>query len=439
MRNRFFYNNNQTQAKRVRKSLKQKWTKAVCIGTLSATMITGVPVIPPISAYTQEVCAAVSENAKIYKLSDPSLVTTKTITDFYGNKTEVSYIDIMITEDGTYTIMGSNKVAGKDIAVNISVGQGVKPNIVLDNLEVENTGLYQMDMAGAVGADSRETLFPFMDIEGTVNLYLKGNNTITMPQTMSNGTAKNVGTVFKLYGQLTIRQAAGESAASLTANNTKCLINADCYGWYEYSNGTFLMESGAVKASGASIYGVDRFFMTGGTISCDAVSTKTKSQYCFMGGEINAGFSIPNVRVGEMRGTSSFDSGKAVDDCGYEMVNMSVYGLPAEAKVSSINGCPVYFTETTEDGSLTAYFRKGSNVIEIDHTFYLYEYDWSTGMLYLVPDAELCNVQFVTGEGENETTYRNIKVKKGVAMAKLRRKGRLFQRLPFSIKILRLL
>lgn len=34
-------------------------------------------------------------------------------------------------------------------------------------------------------------------------------------------------------------------------------------------------------------------------------------------------------------------------------------------------------------------------------------------------DAELCNVQFVTGKGENETTYRNIKVKKGVAMAKL--------------------
>lgn len=419
MRNRFFYNNNQAQAKRVRKSLKQKWTKAVCIGTLSAAMITGVPVIPPISAYTQEVYAAVSENAKIYKLSDPSLVTTKTITDFYGNKTAVSYIDITITEDGTYTITGSNKVDGKDIDVHISVGKGVKANIVLDNLEVKNLGLYQMDMAGAVGADSRETLFPFMDIEGTVNLYLKGNNTITMPRTMSNGTAKNVGTVFKLYGQLTVRQAEGESAASLTANNTKCLINADCYGRYEYSNGTFLMESGVVKASGASIYGVDRFFMTGGTISCDAVSTKTKSQYCFMGGEINAGFSIPNARVGEMRGTSSFDSGKAVDDCGYEMVNMSVYGLPAEAKVSSINGCPVYFTETAEDGSLTAYFRKGSNVIEIDHTFYLYEYEWSTGMLHLVSDAELCNVQFVSGEGENETTYRNIKVKKGVAMAKL--------------------
>ena len=55
---------------------------------------------------------------------------------------------------------------------------------------------------------------------------------------------------------------------------------------------------------------------------------------------------------------------------------------------------------------MTAYFRKGSNVIEIDHTFYLYEYDWSTGMLHLVSDAELCNVQFVTGKGENETTYR---------------------------------
>ena len=417
MRNQFFYNNNKTQAKKIRKSLKQKWTKAVCIGTLSATMLTGVPVIPPISAYTQEVCAAVSENVKTFHLSDSSLVTTKTITEFYGNKTETSYIDIVITEDGTYTITGSNKTVNGD--VHISVEKGVNATIVLDNVEVENTGLYQMDMAGGVGSDFRETLFPFMDIEGNVNLYLKGNNTITMPQTMSDGTAKNVGTVFQLYGQLTVRQAEGESAASLTAKNAQCLINAGCYGKYEYSNGTFLMESGKVTAEGASIYGVDRFFTTGGTISCDAVSTETKSQYCFMGGEINAVFKIPNVRVGEVYGTSSLDSGKVVDDCGYELAKMSADGLPAETKVSSINGCPVYFTETTETGSLTAYLRKGSNVIEIDKMFYLYEYDWNSGMLHLVPDAELCNVQFVTGEGENETTYRNIKVKKGFTVGKL--------------------
>ena len=417
MRNQFFYNNNQTQAKKIRKNLKQKWTKAVCIGTLSATMLTGVPVIPPISAYTQEVCAAVSENTKTFDLSDSSLVTTKTITEFYGNKTEASYIDIAITEDGTYTITGSNKTVNGD--VHISVEKGVKANIVLDNVEVENTGLYQMDMAGGVGSDSRETLFPFMDIEGNVNLYLKGNNTITMPQTMPDGTAKNVGTVFQLYGQLTVRQAEGESAASLTADNANCLINAGCYGKYEYSNGTFLMESGELTASGASIYGVDRFFMTEGTITCDAVSTETKSQYCFMGGEINAVFKIPNVRVGEVKGTSGLNSGKVFDDCGYEMAKMSADGLTAETKVSSINGCPVYFTETAEDGSLKAYFRRGSNVIEIENTFYLYEYDWSSGMLYSVQNQDLCDVQFVTGEGENETTYRNIKVKKGAAVGKL--------------------
>ncbi len=417
MRNQFFYNNNQTQAKRVRKRLKQKWTKAVCIGTLSATMLTGVPVIPPISAYTQEVCAAVSENSKTFSLSDSSLVTTKTITEFYGNKKEASYIDIAITEDGTYTITGSNKMVNGD--VHISVEKGVNANIVLDNVEVENNGLYQMDMAGGVGSDSRETLFPFMDIEGNVTLYLKGNNTITMPQTMPNGIAKNVGPVFQLYGQLTIRQAEGESAASLTANNAKCLINAGCYGKYEYSNGTFLMESGKVAAAGASIYDVDRFFMTGGTISCDAVSTETKSQYCFMSGEINAVFKIPNVRVGEVNGTSSLYSGKVVDDCGYELAKMSADGFPAETKVSSINGCPVYFTKTAADGSLKTYFRKGSNVIEIGGTFYLYEYDWSSGMLYSVQNPDLCDVQFVTGEGENETTYRNIKVKKGFTVGKL--------------------
>lgn len=51
MRKQFFYNNNQLQGKKIRKNLKQKWTKVVCIGTLSATVLTGIPVIPPTNAY----------------------------------------------------------------------------------------------------------------------------------------------------------------------------------------------------------------------------------------------------------------------------------------------------------------------------------------------------------------------------------------------------
>ena len=43
MHKKFYFNNNQSQIKRIRKNLKQQWTKAVCIGTLSATVLTGVP------------------------------------------------------------------------------------------------------------------------------------------------------------------------------------------------------------------------------------------------------------------------------------------------------------------------------------------------------------------------------------------------------------
>ena len=83
MHKKFYFNNNQSQIKRIRKNLKQQWTKAVCIGTLSATVLTGVPVFPVTHAYAQEVSVQAEKNVT-YNLQDTELLTEKTIADYGG-------------------------------------------------------------------------------------------------------------------------------------------------------------------------------------------------------------------------------------------------------------------------------------------------------------------------------------------------------------------
>ena len=179
MRKQFFYNNNQLQGKKIRKNLKQKWTKVVCIGTLSATVLTGIPVIPPTNAYAQEASVLSAKNVT-YNLADPKLFVEKTITSYGGTKHDVTIIEINITEDGTYTITGDNEINGAYIDVHITVADGVKANVILDNVTIKNDDLYDLDIRNCASSDERDQLFPFMEIMGTANLYLKGKNTVSM-------------------------------------------------------------------------------------------------------------------------------------------------------------------------------------------------------------------------------------------------------------------
>lgn len=419
MRKQFFYNNNQTQSKKVRKTLKQKWTKAVCIGTLSATVLTGMPVIPVITAYAQETALALEENSKTYDLQDPELLTPKNISDYYGNKYQTTVIEINITEDGTYTITGTNEVNGAYMDVHITVEDGVKANIILDNVDIKNDDLYDLDMKGCASSDEREPMFPFMDVIGTVNLYLKGENTITTPY-RNTYLSKTSGTIFQLYGQLTIREAEGAADGSLKVNNAKKLI-ASSGSNNDFQDGTFMMESGTVNADGARMEGVNRFFMTGGKLSCAQISASNlKSCYCFQGGKIDAILSLNEdilIAGTELTNTIWCD---AIDDCGYKVSRQTVSDLPAEKKVTAINGCPVSMMETKADGTLTTYLRQEkNNVIQVEGTSYLYTYDTTNKCLNKDDGAELCKVQFVVKEENTEKAYRNVNVQKGTEFGNL--------------------
>ena len=419
MHKKFYFNNNQSQIKRIRKNLKQQWTKAVCIGTLSATVLTGVPVFPVTHAYAQEVSVQAEKNVT-YNLQDTELLTEKTIADYGGKKHEVTIIEINITEDGTYTITGSNEINGAYMDVHITVADGVKANVILDNVNIQNDDLYDLDIKNCASSDERDQLFPFMEIMGTANLYLKGQNTITIPVLDKGGEKVNTSVIFKLYGQLTVCEDAGTPGSSLEINNAGYLIHGGGSDEYYSVGGSFTMESGTLTAWGADINYLEQWHMLGGAVTCCNALLVNYGDYQFLGGDITSNWILSpgTAKMGTARLFVTTPYRKPLEDRnGYSLQKLTVSGLPASRKVTAVNGYPSSTLETSETGTLEAYLRKGSNVIEIDGKSYLYKWNDETEALERQSDAELYTVQFVL-DG-SESPYCTVQVEKNTAFGKL--------------------
>lgn len=417
MRNQFFYNNNQLQIKKIRKRLRRQWKKAICIGTLSATVLTGIPVFPAIPVYAQEISTLTEKNVT-YNLNDLSLMTEKTIADYGGTKHEVTIIEINITEDGTYTITGSNEINGAYMDVHVTVADGVNANVILDNVTIQNDDLYDLDIKGCATSDERDQLFPFMEIMGTANLYLKGKNTITIPVLDQNQSKENTSAIFELYGQLTIREAADTPGSSLEINNAEYLIHGGGYNEYNSYGGSFTMESGTVTAWGADIDHLEQWHMLGGAINCYMSNLVYYGDYQFLGGDINTTMWYSGtLKMGAARLLGSASQASFEDRNSYSLQYLTVTDLPVSQKVTAVNGYPSSTLETSETGTLGAYLRKGSNVIEIGGKSYLYTWNDETEALEQQSDAELCAVQFVL-DG-SETPYCTVNVEKNTAFGQL--------------------
>lgn len=418
MRNQFFYNNNQLQIKKIRKRVKQQWKKAICIGTLSATVLTGIPVFPALPVYAQEI-SVLAKKTVTYNLSDLSLLTEKTIADYGGTKHDVTIIEINITEDGTYTITGSNEINGAYMDVHVTVADGVNANVILDNVTIQNDDLYDLDIKSSATDDERDQLFPFMEIMGTANLYLKGKNTITIPELDQGVSKDNTSTIFKLYGQLNIREDAGTPGSSLEINNAEYLIHGGGSDEYNSVGGSFTMESATVTAWGAKIQYLERWHMLGGAINCYRASLIKYGDYQFLGGDINSWILLYNgtAKIGAARLLGNVSGASFEDRNGYSLQYLTVTDLPASQKVTAVNGYASSTLETSEEGTLGTYLRKGSNVIEIGGKSYLYTWDEQKETLEQQSDAELCTVQFVL-DG-SETSYCTMKVEKGTAVGQL--------------------
>ena len=184
MRRQNYFNN-----RKIRRQAK----KVICIATLAATMLTSIPFVSYTDAYakgqtTLEEMKALSiptEDATTYNLSDASLITDKTIVDYLGRETMVKVIEINITENGNYKITGSNEINDALIDTHIVVAEGVKANIIFDGATIKNDSLYGNDLSGC-GIISYSPLFPVLDIEGTANLYVQEDSSLTSAAATEN-------------------------------------------------------------------------------------------------------------------------------------------------------------------------------------------------------------------------------------------------------------
>ena len=419
----------------MRKKFYRQAKKAICIATLSATVLSSIPMIPYTQAYakgqtTMEELQALSlptENAVTYNLSDASLRTEKTFVDVYGDELTTKVIEINITKNGNYIIKGSNEINGAFVDTHIKVEKGVKANIIFDGAKVQNNQTYASS-SDSCGNVSTNQLFPVLDIEGTANLYVKEDSCLTSPDRDGSYVAQVLGdlTIKKGTGRLTLM--SGCYKKDLQTEEDEEVYGYAVLGSKEGENrrlGSVTVEGGDFTAYGG-IVAVDKFTMTdgnvylcyadqcnvyaeniailGGNLSLtnDAEKASVSSMlYCkdslYIDGanitaqQENSSKAIPIVSTSYGKKTINMviqNSVISYDETQFKLEDVTdvydnsinlftVDGLQHNTKVERINGQPVTGLQTAEDGSLKCLLEYGDNVITLDNgENYIYTYQW---------------------------------------------------------------
>ena len=248
------------------RKIRRQAKKVICVATLTATMLTSIPFVSYTDAYakgqtTLEEMKALSiptENATTYNLSDASLITDKTIVDYFGRETMVKVIEINITENGNYKITGSNEINGALIDTHIVVAEGVEANIIFDGATIKNDDRYGDDVDGC-GSVLYSQLFPILDIEGKANLYVEKDSSLT-----SAAVDKNP--VICVTGQMTLKEGTGSLKLATGSGEGVYSQNQVICGYKKGKWGNVTIEGGKLDFTGR-IYNVDQFTMTGGAIT----------------------------------------------------------------------------------------------------------------------------------------------------------------------------
>ena len=212
MRRQNYFNN-----RKIRRQAK----KVICIATLAATMLTSIPLVSYTDAYakgqtTLEEMKALSiptEDAVKYDLSDASLITDKTVVDYFGGEMTAKVIEINITENGNYIITGSNEINGALIDTHIVVAEGVEAKIIFDGATIKNDDRYCNGNAGC-GSIAYSQLFPILDIKGTANLYVQEDSSLTSVAAMENSVICVSGEMILKEGEGSLKLAAGKEKKS---------------------------------------------------------------------------------------------------------------------------------------------------------------------------------------------------------------------------------
>ncbi len=447
MRRENYFNN-----RKIRRQAK----KVICIATLTATMLTSIPFVSYTDAYakgqtTLEEMKALSmptKNDITYNLSDASLITDKTIVDYFGRETTVKVIEINITENRNYIIKGSNEINGELIDTHIVVAEGVEANIIFDGATIKNDSLYGNDLGGGATI-SYSPLFPVMDIEGTANLYVQGDSSFTSAAATENP-------VICVTGQMTLKEGTGSLKLATGSGEGVYSQNQVICGYKKGKWGNVTINGGKLDFTGR-IYNVDQFTMTGGTIT-----SKVDEGQVILAKDINIhggvwehtqeeatplgvigaydSITVSGGSLNLLRGKEAGGSCRAFDGVGIRIIkgtirhdNMDISyacdayanrlqsksftlkNLPANAKVKAINGVPRADLTTTSKGELENILLADEcnvNVIEIENDKNLYKYKYAADTESMEPDTDTkvynVTLKFINEDGS--TTKKTVKL-----------------------------
>ncbi len=453
MRRQNYFNN-----RKIRRQAK----KVICIATLTATMLTSIPFVSYTDAYakgqtTLEEMKALSistEDATTYNLSDASLITDKTIVDYFGGETMVKVIEINITENGNYKITGSNEINGALIDTHIVVAEGVEANIIFDGATIKNDDRYGDDVDGC-GSVLYSQLFPILDIEGKANLYVEKDSFLTSAAVDNNP-------VICVTGEMTLQEGTGSLKLAVGSGEGVYSQEQVICGYKNGKWGNVTIKGGKLDFTG-SIYNVDQFTMTGGTIT-----SKVDEDQVIMANDINisggvwkhkqGGDSMPSEIIGAydsitisggslnlLRGEGengncpAFDDKKevriiggtiqrdesiyiqdALDAYANKLDSFTLENLPENAKVKAINGVPAADLTTTSKGKLENIpLPDACNIIELEKNGNIYQYKYAAKYAAdtksMVPDTEtkVYDVTLKFTDEDGSTTEKTVKLADG--------------------------
>ena len=444
------------------RKIRRQAKKVICIATLTATMLTSIPFVSYTDAYAKgqttleemKTLSIPTEKAITYNLSDASLITDKTIVDYFGRETMVKVIEINITENGNYKIAGSNEINGALIDTHIVVAEGVEANIIFDGATIKNDDRYGDDVDGC-GSVSYSQLFPILDIEGKANLYVEKDSSLT-----SAAVDKNP--VICVTGEMTLQEGMGSLKLAEGSGEGVYSEEQVIYGYKNGKWGNVTIEGGKLDFTG-SIYNVDQFTMTGGTIT-----SKVDENQVIMANDINISggvwkhkqggasmyseiigaydsITISGGRLnlllgeGENGNCPAFDDKKevriiggtiqrdesiyiqdALDAYANKLDSFTLENLPENANVKAINGVPAAGLTTTPEGKLENIpLPDACNIIELEKNGNIYQYKYAAKYVAdtksMVPDTEtkVYDVTLKFTDEDGSTTEKTVKLADG--------------------------
>lgn len=435
MRKKMYPYNREEVRKNQRLCRRRKMKRTVCAMTLTAVVLSSIPVGSTLPVYAQNVSDksvdADIKNAVTYDLSDPSLITSKKVVDYYGKEQEFYIIDINITEDGTYRITGSNEINGAYMDTHIRVAEGVTADLIFDGVRIENDDIYckEVDTCGRYYvADVNESLFPLLEIAGTANIYTEEDSVLEMQAgemvadvtgTMCIKESENdavlkilagiegvaVGTSWSHHGKLEIQGGYLETTGSVGMESDYCVLSEIEISGGSLSDTTerYMMRADHIRITGGKIKGkiLDNYVTYMGaekTLEISGGEFAFQSSYdddtchiayaelygCLTGGS----FAIGNAN-------KAVDT-NITDASGKCVAFYTLDGLPENASISKINGHTVSDTKTNADGTLCTALPAENALVEINGSPYLYQYDKATSSFAKSEALAVYQVTFVS-------------------------------------------